>query len=52
MNKNLSENTNYKTLLKQIGNTYSTHKTKAIKALNKEVLQTYWKIGQHIVEFE
>lgn len=52
MNKNLSDNSNYKTLLEQIGSTYNTHKTKAVKAINKEILQTYWKIGQHIVEFE
>lgn len=52
MNKNLSDNLNYKTLLKQIGSTYNTHKTKAAKAVNKEILQTYWKIGEHIIEFE
>jgi len=52
MNRNLSDNLNYKTLLKQIGSTYNTHKTKAIKAVNKEILQTYWKIGEHIIEFE
>lgn len=39
-------------LLDKIGATYTQHRTRAITSINREILQTYWKIGQYIVEFE
>lgn len=48
----MEKNKNYQQLLHKIGQTYSHHKTQAIKLVNQEMLQTYWKIGEHIVEYE
>jgi len=44
--------TTYQTLLQQISETYTTGQTKAIQATNTTLLETYWQIGAHIVEFE
>ena len=49
---NLEKNKNYQELLLQIGETYTHSKSNAIRTVNKEILYTYWKIGQYIVEFE
>jgi predicted nuclease of restriction endonuclease-like (RecB) superfamily len=43
---------NYSNLLHTISSTYLTGKAKAFKAVNKILLETYFQIGQHIVEFE
>ena len=48
---NHSDNT-YRHLLDTISVTYSQGQTKAISAVNIQLLETYWQIGQHIVEFE
>jgi len=46
-------NTNdYNGLLNQISETYSIGRQKAIMAVNTNMVETYWKIGQYIVEFE
>ena len=42
----------YFNLLDKIGGTFNLHKEKSYRAVNKEVVQAYWKIGQHIVEYE
>jgi len=52
MDKPLKINGNYKILLEQIGETYTHHKAQTVQAVHKAVLETYWKIGRHIVEFE
>ena len=43
---------NYRHLLVTISDTYISGQVKATQAVNIQLLQTYWQIGQHIVEFE
>ncbi len=43
---------NYKGLVSQISKTYLQGKQKAVSAVNSELVNTYWKVGQYIVEFE
>ena len=43
---------NYDNLISRISETYSGGYGKAIAAVNTSMVDTYWKIGQHIVEFE
>ena len=43
---------NYTTLIKQISETYQMGRQKAVLAVNSNMVETYWKIGQYIVEFE
>lgn len=43
---------NYKNLLGRISDTYAQGRTCAYQAVNAHLTETYWKIGQHIVEFE
>jgi predicted nuclease of restriction endonuclease-like (RecB) superfamily len=42
----------YQTLLGEIANAYTQGRTQATQAVNRELIQTYWEIGRHIVEFE
>lgn len=42
----------YQTLLSQISSAYTAGKVSAIQAVNVQLLETYWRIGQHVVEFE
>lgn len=42
----------YNGLIKTISSTYIQGKINAFKVVNSQLLTTYWKIGQHIVEFE
>lgn len=48
----LSTLNNYSSLIKQISDTYQIGRQKAIAAVNSSMVETYWKIGQYIVEFE
>ncbi len=43
---------NYKGLISQISEIYNKGREKATIAVNKNLVETYWKIGQYIVEFE
>ena len=43
---------NYGNLLMQISKTYHIGRQKAITAVNTSMIETYWKIGEYIVEFE
>lgn len=43
---------NYDGLVNQISEIYSNGYQKAVMAVNSNMVETYWKIGQHIVEFE
>ena len=45
-------NNNYQTLLSQISEAYSSGHQKAVTAVNSNMVDTYWKIGQYIIEFE
>ena|SRR6185437_583066 len=42
----------YNHLLDYISETFTDGKVKAFNAANIALVETYWKIGQHIVEFE
>jgi len=50
MDINLSEN--YNQLIHQISETYIQGQRKAVAAINSTMVETYWQIGQYIVEFE
>ncbi len=43
---------NYNGLVSQISETYLQGKQNAVNVVNSELVNTYWKVGQHIVEFE
>jgi predicted nuclease of restriction endonuclease-like (RecB) superfamily len=42
----------YRHLLLKISDTYVSGQVKATQAVNIQLLETYWQIGRHIVEFE
>ncbi|MBX2928249.1 MAG: DUF1016 family protein [Saprospiraceae bacterium] len=42
----------YQTLVQQISETYQIGQANAYRFVNRELLETNWKIGQYIVEFE
>lgn len=42
----------YDRLLSQIGLTLTQGRGRAIQAVNVHLMETYWRVGQHIVEFE
>lgn len=46
------ENKGYQELIKNIGSIYDKAKQNVISAVNVEMLNTYWKIGRYIIEFE
>ena len=49
---NQNQQPEYEQLLGKISITYTTGQVKATQAVNTELLETYWQIGRHIVEFE
>jgi predicted nuclease of restriction endonuclease-like (RecB) superfamily len=44
--------TTYQDLLEHISSTYTAGRSAALAAVNAQLLQTYWQVGRHIVEFE
>ncbi len=42
----------YHGLLEAISVTYTQGQVRALQAVNVQLIQTYWRLGQHIVEFE
>ena len=44
--------TAYLDLLGQISDTYTQGRIQAVQAVNTHITQTYWQVGQRIVEFE
>jgi len=42
----------YTALLEHIGHTFAVARGKAYVAMNQQLLEAYWNIGRHIVEFE
>ena len=42
----------YQSLLQRISDTYAGGQRQAAQAINTHLLETYWQIGQYIVEFE
>ncbi len=51
MNNILSQQP-YDALIATIASTYDQGRLRAVQAVNVQLLETYWQIGQHIVEFE
>ena len=53
MNKNnVIQSNNYDKLVSQISETYISGKQKAVVAVSRQITETYWKVGEQIVEFE
>jgi predicted nuclease of restriction endonuclease-like (RecB) superfamily len=42
----------YDRLLDQIGSTLTTGQSRTVRAVNLHLMETYWQVGQQIVEFE
>ena len=42
----------YQSLIGQISDIYQQGRTKVAQTVNTHLLETYWQIGQYIVEFE
>jgi len=51
-NELANTNKNYKSLVSQISEIYVKGREKAAIAVNTYLVETYWKIGEYIVEFE
>lgn len=43
---------NYQGLVSQISETYLQGQKKAVVSVNSHLIETYWAVGQYIVEFE
>jgi len=48
----LSTTDGYRHLLNKISDTYSQGRVRAAQAVNAQLIETYWQVGRHIVEFE
>jgi predicted nuclease of restriction endonuclease-like (RecB) superfamily len=48
----LAHSATYQDLLEQISRTYTAGRSAALQAVNARLLETYWRVGQQIVEFE
>ncbi len=48
----LSSQQEYRALVNQISVAYEEGRQRAIQTVNTQLVQTYWEIGQYIVEFE
>ena len=45
-------NASYQGLIRRISDTYTQGQRQAVLAVNSHLIDTYWKVGQYIVEFE
>ena len=52
MSKSIIQTPDYQNLVTLISDTYLKGLNNVYRAINTELLQTYWEIGQYIVEFE
>jgi hypothetical protein len=48
----LTREDNYGNLLRQIAETLTTGRVRAVQAVNVQLMEAYWRVGEHIVEFE
>ena len=48
----LTHTDGYRQLLEQISGTYTQGRVRAVQAVNTQLIETYWEVGRHIVEFE
>ena len=51
-NENSQPASNYNKLVSQISETYVEGRQKAVAVVSRQITETYWKVGQQIVEFE
>ena len=42
----------YRQLLEQISGAYTQGRVRAVQAVNAQLIEAYWQVGRHIVEFE
>ena len=42
----------YRQLLEQISDAYTQGRVRAVQAVNAQLIETYWQVGRHIVEYE
>lgn len=49
---NIEISEQYKALVQQISTTYIEGNKKAVRSVNNTMVETYWQIGQYIIEFE
>jgi predicted nuclease of restriction endonuclease-like (RecB) superfamily len=52
MNNPLIQTNGYKNLLTNISGIFADAQARATRAINTQLLESYWRIGQYIVEFE
>jgi predicted nuclease of restriction endonuclease-like (RecB) superfamily len=50
--KEVVQNKDYKELVQQISETFQHGQKLAVTAVNSHLVDTYWKVGQYIVEYE
>ena len=48
----LTSTPDYRELLERISDTCSQGQARALQAVNTQLLETYWQVGRHIVEYE
>ena len=48
----LTKTDGYQQLLEQISDAYTQGRVRAVQAVNTQLIETYWQVGRHIVEFE
>ncbi len=48
----LNKNSEYNELIEKIGDSYQSAKNRSLVAVNTEILNAYWEIGKHIINFE
>jgi predicted nuclease of restriction endonuclease-like (RecB) superfamily len=48
----LEANTAYRELVARISQTFDQGRAQALGAINRQLIDTYWQVGRHIVEFE
>lgn len=48
----LTHTDGYRQLLERISDTYTQGRVRAVQAVNTQLVESYWQVGRHIVEFE
>ena len=48
----LTQTGGYRQLLEEISGAYTQGQVRAVQAVNAQLIETYWHVGRHIVEFE
>ena len=48
----LTPTDSYRQLLEQISTTYTQGRVRAVQAVNAQLIEAYWQVGRHIVDYE